>query len=80
MLYLILAALIWLVSFLAVVYLDYVDYGKWYLIFKWDGYKYLQLFNWLHRDSRYWGYHEEWCHGPWVSFGFYFFNVAWCFR
>lgn len=80
MLYLTLAFLIWLAFFLGTVYLDDVSAGKWYLIFEWDDYKYLQVFNWLDQDYRYWGYECEWYDGPRPSFGFWFFNVAWVFR
>lgn len=80
MIYILLAIIIWIGICIISVDLDDISFGRYYLIFEWDGYKYLQVFNWLDKDYRYWGYHEEWCHGPWVSFGLYFFNVAWCFR
>lgn len=53
--------------------------GKWWFTIHWSQWNYVQPFNWLSKEDRYWGYHEDWYDGPWKSFGFWFFNIAWDF-
>lgn len=57
--------------------------GKWYFGIEWGteaNYKYVQLFNYLAKEDRYWGRDLDAYYDGWLpNFGFWFFNIAWMF-
>ena len=55
---------------------------------RWDGVEwggpfsnwyYLYWWNWLSKDSRYWGKKNFWYDGPHYSFGLWYTNITWVF-
>jgi hypothetical protein len=63
-------------------------YGKWWFGVEWKKHekhdiylRYFYPFNWIDIPKhRYWGHQEYYYDGPLPSFGFWFFNVTWCFE
>lgn len=50
--------------------------GKWFVILT-VFYIFIVPFNWLPKDSRYFGYQNIWYDGPNYSFGFWWWNINW---